>query len=50
MQETRVQSLGRVDPLENGVATHCRSLAWRIPTDKGAWWTIVHGLQRVGHN
>ena len=26
-----VQSLGRVDPLEEEVATHSRILAWRIP-------------------
>ena len=31
MQETRVQSLAQEDPLENGMATHSRILAWRIP-------------------
>ena len=31
MQEIRVQSLGRADPLEEGMATHSKSLAWRIP-------------------
>ena len=31
MQETRVQSLGREDPLENGMATHSSILAWEIP-------------------
>ena len=31
MQETRVQSLGREDPLEKGMATHSSSLPWRIP-------------------
>ena len=30
MQETWVQSLGREDPLEQGVATHSSILAWRI--------------------
>ena len=30
-QETRVQSLGREDPLEKGMATHSSILAWRIP-------------------
>ena len=30
-QETRVRSLGRVDPLEEGMATHSSILAWRIP-------------------
>ena len=29
-QETRVQSLGREDPLEEGMATHSSILAWRI--------------------
>ena len=29
--ETWVQSLGRKDPLEDGVATHSSILAWRIP-------------------
>ena len=31
IQETRVQSLGREDPLEKEMATHCSTLAWRIP-------------------
>ena len=31
MQETRVWSLGREDPLEEGRATHSSTLAWRIP-------------------
>ena len=31
MQETLVQSLGREDPLEEGVVTHSSILAWRIP-------------------
>ena len=31
IQETWVQSLGREDPLEKGMATHSRILAWRIP-------------------
>ena len=30
-QETRVQSLGWEDPLEEGMATHSSILAWRIP-------------------
>ena len=30
MQETRVQSLGREDILEKGMATHSTVLAWRI--------------------
>ena len=29
--DTHVQSLGREDPLEKGMATHSSILAWRIP-------------------
>jgi len=31
MQETQVQSLGREDLLEKGMATHASTLAWIIP-------------------
>ena len=31
MRETRVLSLGWVDPLKKGMATHSSILAWRIP-------------------
>ena len=31
MWETGVRSLGREDPLEEGMATHSSILAWRIP-------------------
>ena len=31
MQETRVPSLGREDPLEKEMATHPSILAWKIP-------------------
>ena len=44
--ETWVQSLGGEDPLEEGVATHSSILAWRIPTDRGAWWAAVHGVAK----
>ena len=30
-QEFQVQSLGREDPLEEGMTTHSSILAWRIP-------------------
>ena len=46
MQETQVQALGQEDPLEMGMATHSRILAWRIPMDRGAWWTPVHGVTK----
>ena len=45
MQETWVPSLGQEDPLDKGKATHSSILAWRIPMDKGAWRTTVHGSQ-----
>ena len=45
MRETWIRSLGWDDPLENGMATHCSILAWRIP------WTVWSmGSQRVGHD
>ena len=46
MQETWVRSLGWKDPLEEGRATHSSILAWRIPMDRGAWWTTVHGVTK----
>ena len=49
MQETQVQSQGREDPLENGMAIHSSILAWRNFINRGAWRVIVHGVQRVGH-
>ena len=46
MRETWVQSLGREDSLEEGMATHYSILSWRIPMDKGAWQAIVHGVSK----
>ena len=46
MQETWVRSLGREDPLEEGMATWSSVLAWRIPMDGGSWWTTVHGVTK----
>ena len=45
VQETGVQPLDWEDPLEEGMATHSRILAWRIPMDRGAQWATVHRLQ-----
>ena len=40
-QETRVQSLGQEDPLEEGMATHFSILAWRILcTEERHLWAI----------
>ena len=47
VKASRVQSLGQEDPLEKGMATHSSILAWRIPTDRGAWRATVHGSQIV---
>ena len=44
MQETWVQSLGWEDPLEEGMAIHSSITAWRIPLDRGAWQTTIHGV------
>ena len=45
MQETWVRSLGREDPPEKGMATHCSILAWRI-----LWTEELGGLLTVhGH-
>ena len=46
MRETQVQSLGREDPLEEGMATHSSILAWRIPMDRGTWPATVHGVAK----
>ena len=35
MLETRVQSLGREDPLEKEMVIHSSILAWRIPWTNG---------------
>ena len=32
------------DPLEQEMAAHSSILAWRIPTDRGAWKATVHVL------
>ena len=50
MRETWVQSLGWEDPLEAGVATHSRILAWRIPWTEKPGGLQSMGLQRVGHD
>ena len=45
VQETRVQSLGWEDPLEEDMAVHSSILAWRIP-----WTEEPGGLQsQEGH-
>ena len=46
MQETWVRSLGWEDALEEGMATHSSTLAWRIPMDRGAWQATAHGVAK----
>ena len=50
MQETQVQSLAWEDPLEKKMATHSRTLAWKIPWTEEPVRLQSRGLQRVGHN
>ena len=50
MQETRVQSLGREDPLEKEMAPHFSILAWEIPRTKDPDGATVHRATGVGHN
>ena len=50
MQETWVGSLGQEDPLEEGMATHSRTLVWRIPWTEEPGGLQSIGSQRVGHD
>ena len=49
MQETRVQSLGQENPLEEEMATHSSMLAWKIPWTEEPGRLQSTGFQRVGH-
>ena len=48
MRGIQVRALGWEDPLEKEMATHSRTIAWKIP------WTEepgrLQGSQRVGHD
>ena len=50
MQETQVQYLGWEDPLEKGMATHSRILAWRTPWTEEPGGLQSMGLQKLGHD
>ena len=50
MQETRVQYLGREEPLEEGMATHSSFLAWRIPRTEEPGRLQSMRSNSVGHN
>ena len=49
MWETWVRSLGREDPLEDGMATHSSILAWKISWTEKPGGLRSTGLQRVEH-
>ena len=46
MLETWVRSLGWEDLLEEGMASHSSTLAWRIPMDRGAWEATVYRVTK----
>ena len=50
MQETRVRSLGREDPLEKEMAPHSSTIAWKIPWMEEPGGLQSTGSQRVGHD
>jgi len=53
MQKMQVRSLGREEPLEEGMvalATQCSILAWEIPWTEGPGGVQSKGPQRVEHN
>ena len=50
MQETLVRFLGREDPLEEEMATHSSTLAWRIPWTEEPGGQYSMGSRRVEHD
>ena len=50
MQETKLQPLGREDPLEEEMAIHPSILAWRTPWTEEPGRLQPMGSQRVGHD
>ena len=50
MQETQVQSLGRADSLEKGMAKNSSILAWGIPGTAEPGGLPSVGSHRVGHD
>ena len=47
MLETQVEPLGQEDPLEEEMATHFSTLAWKIPWTEAPAGLWFMGLQRV---
>ena len=50
VQETRVQSLGRKDPLEEEMATYSSMLAWEIPWPEQLGRLQSKGSQRIRYD
>ena len=50
MQETQVWFLGWADPLEEEMAIHSSTMAWKIPWTEEPGRLQSMGLQRVGHD
>ena len=46
VQETRVLSLHREDPLEEGMAIHSSISFLENPMDRGSWRATVHGVTK----
>ena len=46
----QVRSLGGEDPLEEGMASHCSILVWRIPRTEEPGGLQSMGSQRVGQD
>ena len=49
-QNTRLQSLGQEDPLEQDMVTHYNILVWRIPWTEEPGGLQFIGLQRIRHD
>ena len=49
IRETQIRSLGREDPLEEEMATHSSTLAWKISWMEEPGGLQSMGSQRVGH-
>ena len=50
MWETHIRSLSQEDPLEEGMATHSRIFAWRIPWTEEPGGLQSKWSQRVRHD
>ena len=50
MWETWVQALGWEDPLEQEMAIHSSTIAWKIPWTEEPGRLQSMGSQRVGHD